>query len=193
MKTLANWITLSRIFLIPVIIFLFHKNQLFLCALILLYACASDFLDGYVARRFDQTSGLGALLDPVADKVFVMGLLSFLYTQSLVPFIFVILVCVRNIAQLLSIPILGWVMKIQFKVKPKMPAKWATAMTFIIIVCAFFYHFLLDSLSSESSQAFRFLTQWILIPISALLETYILVTYLPRFFQIATRKHDTFE
>ena len=77
--SLPNILTWGRILLIPVLIGVFYvsnteltlheKNRL--AAFIFLLASITDWLDGYVARKFNQTSKFGAFLDPVADKLMV--------------------------------------------------------------------------------------------------------------------------
>lgn len=67
-------LTLFRIVLIPVFVVVFYlpiEGRYFLSALIFVVACATDYLDGYLARKWDQTTALGAFLDPVADKLIV--------------------------------------------------------------------------------------------------------------------------
>jgi CDP-diacylglycerol--glycerol-3-phosphate 3-phosphatidyltransferase len=82
MMTLPNLITLSRIFLIPIFIALYYFQPSYASApiftwinfyLTATYAFISttDYLDGYLARRLNLTSQLGAFLDPVADKLMV--------------------------------------------------------------------------------------------------------------------------
>lgn len=74
MYNLPNILTLSRIVIIPIIIFVFylpwHRAHLVATALFIV-ASITDGLDGYLARKWHQTSMLGAFLDPVADKVLV--------------------------------------------------------------------------------------------------------------------------
>lgn len=71
---IPNIITLSRIVLIPVFVLIFYMpfNWKYLgSAIIFSLAAFTDWLDGYLARRLQQTSAFGAFLDPVADKLLV--------------------------------------------------------------------------------------------------------------------------
>ena len=71
---LPNVLTLLRIALIPVFVLLFYlplRWSHLACALVFALAAATDWLDGYLARRLHQTSAFGAFLDPVADKLMV--------------------------------------------------------------------------------------------------------------------------
>ena len=78
-----NILTISRILLIPIIIMgligfrfgfdgLSNKTLIYSC---LVYAFVSDFLDGYIARRWKLESGFGRMIDPIADKLLVAGCL----------------------------------------------------------------------------------------------------------------------
>ncbi len=80
---IPNILTISRILLIPIIITgligfrfgfdgLSNKTLIYFC---LLYAFISDFLDGYLARRWKLESGFGVMIDPIADKLLVAGCL----------------------------------------------------------------------------------------------------------------------
>lgn len=72
--TLANQLTLLRIFLIPLFVVVFYlpfKWAHFASAMIFSVAAITDWLDGYVARKYDQSTPFGAFLDPVADKLMV--------------------------------------------------------------------------------------------------------------------------
>ncbi len=74
MWTLANILTFSRIALIPcflIVYYLPNPYARFIAATIFGLAIATDWLDGFVARRLHQESLLGAFLDPVADKLMV--------------------------------------------------------------------------------------------------------------------------
>lgn len=75
MKSLPNILTLSRILVIPLIVlsFYFEDSKLtrIISSSLFLYACITDFLDGYLARTLSYQSSLGKFLDPVADKLIV--------------------------------------------------------------------------------------------------------------------------
>lgn len=67
---LPNSLTLLRIFLVPfLVVVLLTKYSNFLGLGIFLVAAITDFLDGYFARRMKKVTRLGALLDPIADKL----------------------------------------------------------------------------------------------------------------------------
>jgi len=71
---IPNILTLLRIALIPVFVLLFYlpvQWSHLATALVFALAAATDWLDGYLARRLQETSAFGAFLDPVADKLMV--------------------------------------------------------------------------------------------------------------------------
>lgn len=81
---LPNIITLARILLVPVfvVIYLWPGDGTYLIAATLFaLAAATDWLDGYLARRLNQTTPFGAFLDPVADKLIVVSALTVLLAQ----------------------------------------------------------------------------------------------------------------
>ena len=76
--TLINILTLSRIFIAMIIFILLALEDYYLLALLLFFiAGLSDYLDGFFARRYNATSKLGEILDPIADKILII----FTYTQ----------------------------------------------------------------------------------------------------------------
>jgi CDP-diacylglycerol---glycerol-3-phosphate 3-phosphatidyltransferase len=71
---IPNTLTLIRIFMIPVMVVVFYlpfKHHLLVTAAIFAVAAATDWIDGYLARRLGQMTAFGAFLDPVADKLMV--------------------------------------------------------------------------------------------------------------------------
>lgn len=80
---LANQLTLLRIFMIPLFVFVFYLPfgwSHIVTAIIFSLAAITDWADGYVARKYDQSTPFGAFLDPVADKLMVAIALLLLVT-----------------------------------------------------------------------------------------------------------------
>ncbi|HUI24694.1 MAG TPA: CDP-diacylglycerol--glycerol-3-phosphate 3-phosphatidyltransferase [Candidatus Kryptonia bacterium] len=78
MSRLPNLLTLFRITLIPLLVWLLiepSRSAAVLATLTFFLACLSDFFDGYLARRHGLTTRLGKFLDPLADKLIVMAAL----------------------------------------------------------------------------------------------------------------------
>lgn len=78
MWNIPNLLTLFRILLIPVFVFCFystHEHARFLAAFVFWLAAITDALDGYLARKLQQSTPFGAFLDPVADKAMVAAAL----------------------------------------------------------------------------------------------------------------------
>ena len=82
---IINGLTLSRIFLgLPIIISLRSgRNDVFI--FLILIAGITDFLDGYFARKYDHKSAFGAKLDPLADKILLIGPMIWLVHENLIP------------------------------------------------------------------------------------------------------------
>ena len=187
---LPNLLTLCRIALIPLVLILIHQENFIPGFLLAGWVFLTDFLDGLLARKMGMVTQAGMIFDPVADKLVVLAMFGYLFAVKRVPSWYVGLVFVRDLAQLASIPILLWWKKIVFKVRPKLIARWGTALNFAILASGFFRLWL---------EAYEY-TDWsygpIMLPVllvSAVIEIYILVTYLPRFIQIYRGIHDTFE
>jgi len=101
-----NLITFSRIILIPLIVGIYYLPDQWLsfsakntiaCA-IFIVAAVTDWLDGYLARRLNQMSAFGAFLDPVADKLIVVGALVVLLHLARVDPLVALIIVGREIA-----------------------------------------------------------------------------------------------
>lgn len=87
---LPNYLTLFRIFLIPVFVIAFYlpvSGNHYIAAFIFTIAAVTDWLDGYLARSLNQTTRLGAFLDPVADKLIVTTALVLIVAEREMPWI----------------------------------------------------------------------------------------------------------
>ena len=98
LKLLPNILTLLRIVLTPVCIFFLFKKFFLISLVIFLFASLSDFLDGYFARKYNSVSKVGAFLDPVADKMLVVGLfLSFYFLGIIIDVYILIMIIFRDV------------------------------------------------------------------------------------------------
>ncbi len=96
-----NSVTLSRIALIPVfVVLMFEADPMrdFWAALVFLVAAVTDFVDGYLARKNNEVTALGKLLDPIADKLLIIAGLVMLVERGLAPAWIVILILGREMA-----------------------------------------------------------------------------------------------
>jgi cardiolipin synthase (CMP-forming) len=94
---LPNLLTLLRILLVPLTIWLIVADELRGAFLVLLLAGATDALDGFIAKRFGWTTELGAYLDPLADKLLLVSSYVALGLHALLPAWLVILVVSRDV------------------------------------------------------------------------------------------------
>ena len=75
MKILINLLTISRIFIAIIIFGLLMLSDLYLLAFILFFlAGLTDYFDGFLARKYDASSHIGEILDPIADKILIVFL-----------------------------------------------------------------------------------------------------------------------
>ena len=73
-NTVPNWLCFLRIALIPVFSYLFIKEYYIPAFIIMIIAALTDLFDGKIARKFNQVSNLGKMLDPIADKLSQMAI-----------------------------------------------------------------------------------------------------------------------
>lgn len=95
--SLANLVTLGRLLAVPLAIWLVLSDNMATAFWLFVAAGVSDAIDGYIAKTFDQRSRLGALLDPLADKVLLMSMYVTLGIAGYLPDWLVILVVFRDV------------------------------------------------------------------------------------------------
>jgi CDP-diacylglycerol---glycerol-3-phosphate 3-phosphatidyltransferase len=102
---LPNWITLSRLLGLPVVVYCLYSTSLkvrWIGVAIFLVAALTDWLDGYLARKLDLVTDLGKFLDPLVDKLLILIPLLVLIDLHLVSAIGVCLILTRELT------IAGW-------------------------------------------------------------------------------------
>jgi len=108
---LPTWITLSRLLGLPFILYLLNyptTENRWLCVGVFVIAAGTDWVDGYLARKLNMVTELGKFLDPLVDKLLVLGSLLALIQLQLVPAWGVFIILAREIT------IAGW------RVNPKL-------------------------------------------------------------------------
>ncbi|HEX9696420.1 MAG TPA: CDP-alcohol phosphatidyltransferase family protein [Actinomycetota bacterium] len=106
--TAPNLITFLRLALIPVFVWLaIGPEQIGAAVAVGFVAGASDFVDGKVARRFNQVSKLGIALDPLSDRLLIAAAAAIIIVQDYAPLWVVIVVLARDALLLATVPLLS--------------------------------------------------------------------------------------
>ena len=95
--TVPNLLSVLRLVGVPIYLVLIQGERYGWAVLTLMVAGATDYFDGKIARRFNQTSRLGELLDPAADRLYIVVILFSLWDLNLLPIAIVILIFGRDI------------------------------------------------------------------------------------------------
>ena len=104
---IPNLLSCLRIALVPVFLWLL-LNEMFLWAIfVLMVAGITDFLDGFLARKLNQMTKLGKVLDPVADRLYIFATLLALSVTGNIPWWLAALVIARDVLMLISLPALA--------------------------------------------------------------------------------------
>lgn len=102
-RDIPNVLCMLRIALVPVLLWAILTRQFLLATLLFGSAGFTDILDGYLARRYQWHSNLGAILDPIADKVLTVGVFVCLVIVGLIPRSLALLVIGRDLLIMLGV------------------------------------------------------------------------------------------
>ncbi|MFT4279398.1 MAG: CDP-alcohol phosphatidyltransferase family protein [Rhodopseudomonas sp.] len=123
--SIPNIITLCRILLVPVVVWAIASNEMAIAFAVFVVAGVSDAVDGFLAKRFNMASELGALLDPLADKALLVSIYVSLGIWGAIPRWLVILVVSRDI-MIVGAVMISWVFGKPIPMKPLMVSKLNT-------------------------------------------------------------------
>jgi cardiolipin synthase len=123
--SIPNIITLGRILLVPIIVWAIASSQMEIAFAVFIVAGVSDAVDGFLAKRFNMASELGALLDPLADKALLVSIYMALGISGAIPHWIVILVVSRDIMIVTGV-IVSWLFDKPVPMKPLMVSKLNT-------------------------------------------------------------------
>ena len=126
MMNLPNLITIARLLLVPVTVWLIISGAYGYAFLAFIAAGIGDGVDGAIARRWGWRSELGAYLDPIADKALLVSIYVALGVLKFLPAWLVILVVSRDIL-IVGAVILSWLMDRPLRMQPLVTSKVNTA------------------------------------------------------------------
>lgn len=129
--TVATLITLLRFVLVPFVVYALLSREIGWALAGFLVAGISDAIDGYIARRFNQHSELGAYLDPMADKLLLVSVFLVLGYLGELPLWLVILAVSRDALIIVGV-LLATVMAKPVAMKPLFVSKANTAMQIVL-------------------------------------------------------------
>ena len=105
--TVPNALSLLRLFLVPVFAVLILTERDAAAIVVLMVSGITDYLDGKLARRFGQVSRLGQMLDPAADRLYILVTLLGLAYRDVVPWWLVIGLVARDLVLTATLPVLA--------------------------------------------------------------------------------------
>jgi cardiolipin synthase len=131
--SLPNLITIMRILLVPVAVWLVISEHYGAALTVFVVAGISDGIDGYLARRWNARTELGGYLDPLADKALLVSLYVVLGVEHIIPAWLVILVVSRDLL-IVSAVLLSWVLDKPVAISPMMTSKVNTTMQILFVI-----------------------------------------------------------
>ncbi|MDN6683249.1 MAG: CDP-alcohol phosphatidyltransferase family protein [Bifidobacterium crudilactis] len=105
--TIPNAISVLRILTIPVIAVLVSQRHLMISLVLIAVSAASDGVDGFIARRFNQVSRVGQILDPIADRMLILCTIVALGFAQILPWWLLVVVGLRDLVMGVLILILA--------------------------------------------------------------------------------------
>ncbi|MBA5776689.1 CDP-alcohol phosphatidyltransferase family protein [Stappia sp. F7233] len=131
--TLPNFITLARLIAVPFFVWLVIDERPATAFWVFLAAGLSDAADGYIARRYDLGSEIGAYLDPIADKALLVAAFVSLGVAGLIPSWLVIAAVARDLL-IIGAVVFSWMLDQPVAMRPLFVSKANTLMQ-ITLVC----------------------------------------------------------
>ena len=130
---LPNMITVGRLMLVPATVALIAAGRWLEAFAAFTIAGLSDAIDGFLARRFNLRTELGAYLDPLADKALLVSVYVVLAIDGALPSTLVILVVSRDV-MIIGAVVVSWVLDRPVEIKPLLVSKMNTAAQ-IMLAC----------------------------------------------------------
>lgn len=145
--TIPNFLTFIRLLSVPVYMTLIILGGLenshpqyyvYIGLAVMIFAASTDLFDGYIARKYNQGTYLGQLIDPIADKAMHIGCLIALIVVGYVHWAFVIFLALREICMI----VVGSFLYNDVNIKANMLGKVASATLSVGMIACFFHPFI---------------------------------------------------
>ncbi len=130
---IPNVLTVFRILITPLFVILLIRGEHGYALLVFALAGVSDGLDGFIARVYNQRSDLGALLDPIADKLLLTAAFISLGVLRDIPGWLMVVVISRDVVIVTGIAVLAFA-GIEFEIRPTLISKWTTVTQILTVV-----------------------------------------------------------
>mgnify|MGYP000553006074 FL=1 len=105
--TVPNLLSMLRLALVPVFLMLLLNEKYLSAIVILALSSLTDYLDGYFARKYNQVTRLGQLLDPAADRLYIFSTLVGLSITGIIPVWLALVIIGRDVVLAIAYPILA--------------------------------------------------------------------------------------
>ena len=136
-KNVPNILSVIRLLMVPLFVWLFLEDFVIAAIVVFVLAGATDVVDGYIARKFDCTSTLGKILDPLADKFLQLSAFLCLWYRDYIPVWMPMIYFLKELATVLGALIIF--RKTKFVAKSNFFGKLATVLVFgaVLIIALF--------------------------------------------------------
>ena len=170
--TVPNVISLARLACAPVFVWLLVDDDLVAAAVLLAVLGASDWVDGWIARHFDQGSDLGKVLDPVADRILLLVAAVALMVQGSVPLVVGVLVLARELV--VSVAVLA----LAAAGARRIDVQWVGKAGTLALMFAFPLYLLADAVHGDAHDVLL-AAAWFMAVCGLALSYYAAFTYVP--------------
>ncbi|MDX8397468.1 MAG: CDP-alcohol phosphatidyltransferase family protein [Mariprofundaceae bacterium] len=167
---IPNTLTLIRIIMTPVIVYMVLINEAWIAVGLMVAAAITDMLDGAIARYFDQRTTVGAYLDPLADKIMLISLFITLFIIEQVPLFVFLAVIFRDLIIVLGAVAYELVTR-QLTMQPSMLSKATTFFQIIYIAL------LLLNMATEIPTIWLNVSMWLAFSLTCLSGLHYLISW----------------
>lgn len=178
--TVPNVISFIRLLFVPIFYWLLVTGQDGPALTVLIIATASDFIDGFIARTYNQVTTLGALLDPASDRLFIAASVLGLAVRGMIPLPLLIVIMSRDLLLLAIVLIRG--VRVRDFPRVNFVGKTATFVLFVAFPVIVLSHVFLTAAIPLA------VLGWILGASGAVLYWVAGFTYLPALLRVPARR-----